>query len=68
MIFSHRRKTLRNAVRDSDGELKSHLGISSGVVLEQIQIDFDTRVFEMPPIAIHSFAKSVGELAQIHPD
>jgi 16S rRNA (adenine1518-N6/adenine1519-N6)-dimethyltransferase len=68
MVFSHRRKTLRNAIRDSDRELKDLLGISSGEVLEQVGTDFGTRVFEMPPLAIHSFAKSVGELARINPD
>jgi 16S rRNA (adenine1518-N6/adenine1519-N6)-dimethyltransferase len=65
MVFSHRRKTLRNAVRDSDRELKNRLGISSNEVLERISFDFETRVFEIPPPAIHSFAKSVGELGRI---
>jgi 16S rRNA (adenine1518-N6/adenine1519-N6)-dimethyltransferase len=66
MIFSHRRKTLRNAVRDSDRELVDLLGIGSDEVLERIDTDFENRVFEISPITIHSFAKSVGELSLTH--
>ena len=66
MIFSHRRKTLRNAVRDSDSELKGYLGVGSGQILDSIDTDYGTRVFEMTPIAIHSFAKSVRDLGQTH--
>ena len=68
MVFSHRRKTLRNAVRDSDRELKELLGVSSSEVLKRIDVDFETRVFEMPPLTIHSFSKSVCKLARIRKD
>ena len=61
MIFSHRRKTLRNAVKDSERDLRL-LGITPGTILEEVDVDGEVRVFEMTPEEILSFAKSVGGL------
>jgi len=57
MLFCHKRKTLANAVKDSDGELRRVLGISSSEVLQAIQTDWRTRVYQMTPERIIALAR-----------
>jgi len=64
MIFTHRRKTLRNAVRDSDNQLGEFLGLNQGAVLEGVGTDYGVRVFEMSPPEVLAFARSVVNLAR----
>jgi len=68
MIFTHRRKTLRNAVRDSDGQLEELLGFGQDSVLEGVKTDYGVRVFEMSPPDVLAFARSVVDLARENPD
>ena len=56
MLFCHKRKTLANAIRDSDGELRRLFGIGSSEVLKAIQTDWSTRVYRMTPEEIMAFS------------
>jgi 16S rRNA (adenine1518-N6/adenine1519-N6)-dimethyltransferase len=62
MIFCHKRKTISNAIKDSDSELRNLYGINSQQVLEHVQTRWDRRVVAMAPEEVLAFAKSVGRM------
>ena len=62
MLFCHKRKTLANAIKDSDGELRRLWGIGSLEILEAVQTDWGTRVYHMMPKEIMAFSRKLKEL------
>jgi len=67
MLFCHKRKTLANAIRDSNGELRRLWGIGSSEVLGAIQTDWSIRVYQMTPKGIMAFSGELKELATSRP-
>ncbi len=61
ILFCHKRKTLRNAVRDSDAEFEGLIGAGSGRILETVKSEWETRVFQMTPEGIMAFSRSLSE-------
>jgi 16S rRNA (adenine1518-N6/adenine1519-N6)-dimethyltransferase len=60
ILFCHKRKTLRNAVRDSDAEFEGLIGAGSKAVIERVKAEWESRVFQMTPEEILSFSRSVS--------
>jgi 16S rRNA (adenine1518-N6/adenine1519-N6)-dimethyltransferase len=60
MLFCHRRKTLRNAVRDSDAEFESLIQVGSEPILDRVKARWERRVFQMTPEEIVAFSGSLS--------
>jgi len=59
MIFCHKKKKLKNAVADSERQLRERLKIDSAEILDRVDTDWDKRVFEMGPDEILDFCRAV---------
>ncbi len=62
MLFCHKRKTLANAIKDSDKELRRLFGLGSSEVLQALQADYDLRVYQMTPERIISLCEDFKRL------
>jgi 16S rRNA (adenine1518-N6/adenine1519-N6)-dimethyltransferase len=61
ILFCHKRKTLRNAVRDSEAEFEGLVGAGPDRMLDRVEAEWDTRVFKMTPEEVMAFSRSVSE-------
>ena len=62
MIFCHKRKTLANAIKDSDRELTELFGVGSAEILENVSAEWSSRVFKLTPRDIIQFCRTFKTL------
>lgn len=62
MLFCHKKKKVKNAIEDSERDLRKTFGITPDMVLNALEVDLEGRVFQMGPQELRSACRSLEEI------